>query len=159
MSGRLLSYTMSCFQVEQNIYLYCMEIYLPVKDIHQFQPFHLNDTQCICTLYCMALTFPCGISPTRHPHFIYLLTYLIKQQSLNYFFIEVQLICNAVLVSGTQHSDSVIYNTLISFFLIFFIFALFSSYGCTYSMWKFLGQGSNQNCRCRPIPQPQQYGI
>ena len=27
------------------------------------------------------------------------------------------------------------------------------------SIWKFLGQGSNQSCSCQPTPQPQQHGL
>ena len=35
----------------------------------------------------------------------------------------------------------------------------FSFYGYTHSIWKFPGQGSNQSCSCRPMPQPWQRGI
>ena len=35
----------------------------------------------------------------------------------------------------------------------------FSFYCCTCSIWKFPGQGSNQNYSSRPMPQPQQCQI
>ena len=38
--------------------------------------------------------------------------------------------------------------------LFFFLFK-----GCTCSIWKFQGWGSNQSCSCRPTPQPQQCRI
>jgi len=41
------------------------------------------------------------------------------------------------------------------FFLVFFLsFCLF-----THHIWKFLGQGSNWSCSCRPMPQLQQHHV
>ena len=37
-------------------------------------------------------------------------------------------------------------------YLYLFIFCLFQ--GCTCSIWRFSGQGSNQSCSHQPIPQP-----
>ena len=39
------------------------------------------------------------------------------------------------------------------------VFLFFSFYSWTHGMWKFLGQGLYQSCRCRRTPQPQQHGI
>ena len=43
------------------------------------------------------------------------------------------------------------------FFGGFFFFCFFQ--GCTRSIWRFPGQGSNQICSCWPTPQPQKHQI
>ena len=47
---------------------------------------------------------------------------------------------------------------LFIYFIIIIIF-FFAFQGHTCSIWKFLGQGSNQSCSCRPTPEPQQSRI
>ena len=42
---------------------------------------------------------------------------------------------------------------------IFKILFIFSFYGCTCDIWKFLGQRSDWSCSCPPTPQPQQHWI
>ena len=44
-----------------------------------------------------------------------------------------------------------IYITSATFFFFF--------QGCTCNKWRFPGQGSNQSCCCRPMPEPQQHQI
>ena len=43
----------------------------------------------------------------------------------------------------------------VSLFFFYFFFFFLSFQGCTLSMWKFPGQGSNWSCSCRPTPQLQ----
>ena len=58
-----------------------------------------------------------------------------------------------MLISAVHQSDSVIRkNTSILFFTPPF-------QGHTCSAWKFLGQGLNWSCSCRPTPQPQEHQI
>ena len=44
-------------------------------------------------------------------------------------------------------------------FLKNFNFNFLSFYGCTHSIWRFPGEGSNRGCSCWPQPQPQPHGI
>ena len=44
-------------------------------------------------------------------------------------------------------------------FFCFFFSCLWSFQGCTYSIWRFPGQGSNQGYSCQSMPQPQQCQI
>ena len=49
---------------------------------------------------------------------------------------------------------------LTCFFLFCFLFLSFCHFlCCSCGIWRFPGQGSNQSCRCRPTPEPQQRGI
>ena len=43
-------------------------------------------------------------------------------------------------------------------FWALFLFIYFFK-GCTCSIWRFPGQGSNQNYNCWPMPEPQQRGV
>ena len=44
-------------------------------------------------------------------------------------------------------------------FIYLFIQSFCLYWGCSRGKWRFLGQGSNQSCSCRPAPEPQQRGI
>ena len=52
-------------------------------------------------------------------------------------------------------------GSCILFYFILFYFILLSFWGCTPSIWKFPGEGSNKSHSCWPMPQPQpqQHGI
>ena len=61
--------------------------------------------------------------------------------------------CNIISQPGYWHWHGYTGNILI----FIFIFKFF--YGCTHSIWKFPGLGSNQSCSRWPVSQPQQCQI
>ena len=47
-------------------------------------------------------------------------------------------------------------GNMISKLEFFFFFFFWSFQGCTHSIWRFPSQGSNRNCSCWSVLQPQQ---
>ena len=64
---------------------------------------------------------------------------------------HIQLLNSVLRVDGTFLSSQKLLWSIFSFFSFYFSFQ-----GCTHSIWRFPGQGSNRSCSHWPMPQPQQ---